>query len=146
MNTKRHRKRRNTKRKLFRKTKNRSRLKGGMSAKNSILAFSAAQAGKAVLLAQLKNKLNTVNIKIRQLQSSRLRKQPKQLEKSLSEKNKLQEQIYDYEQGYKYVTQLLQEHEKLNQLIEKINKEYTCVNNQQANSLETSIAKILNRS
>ena len=57
-----------------------------MSAKNSILAFSAAQAGKAVLLAQLKNKLNTVNIKIRQLQSSRLRKQPKQLEKSLSEK------------------------------------------------------------
>lgn len=145
MNTKRYRKRRNKKRKIFRKTKNRSRLKGGMSAKNSILASSAAQAGKAVLLAQLKNKLNTVNIKIRQLQSSRLRKQPKQLEKSLSEKNKLQEQIYDYEQGYKYLTQLLIEHEKLNHLIEKINNEYTCVNNEQANLLETSIAKILNR-
>jgi len=40
----------------------------------------------------------------------------------------------------------LQEHEKLNQLIEKINKQYTCVNNQQANSLESSITKILNRS
>ena len=146
MNTKRHRKRRNTKRKLFRKTKNRSRLKGGMSVKNSILASSVAQAGKAVLLAQLNNKLNTINIKIRQLQNSKLRKQPKQLEKSLSEKKKIQEQIYDYERGYKYLTQLLQEHEKLNHLIEKINKEYTCVNNLQANSLETSIAKILNRS
>jgi len=67
----------NIKTKIISQNKNRSRLKGGMSAKNSILAFSAAQAGKAVLLAQLKNKLNTVNIKIRQLQSSRLRKQPK---------------------------------------------------------------------
>ena len=146
MNTKRYKKRRNKKQKIFRKTKNRSRLKGGMSVKNYILASNTVQAGKAVLLAQLNNKLNTVNIKIRQLQSSKLHKQPKQLEKSLSEKNKLQEQIYDYERGYKYLTQLLIEHEKLNQLIEKINKQYTCVNNQQANSLETSITKILNRS
>ena len=67
------------------------------------------------------------------------------MKEAFIQKKKIQEQIYDYERGYKYLTQLLIEHEKLNHLIEKINNEYTCVNNEQANSLETSIANILNR-